>query len=71
MVHLRPGLHLPRHRTAPAGRAGSSWIHLDDGDTPLVWLQLDREHTSFAGMEICAFELGAAPALDPHRPACG
>ncbi|MEY2228965.1 hypothetical protein [Streptomyces sp. BF23-19] len=56
-------------RTAPADRADNSWIHLDDGDTPLVCLQLDREHTSFAGMEICAFELGPAPALDPRRPA--
>ncbi|MGZ9934428.1 hypothetical protein ACXNSR_31615 [Streptomyces sp. NC-S4] len=57
-------------RTAPADRVGSTWLHLDDGDTPLVLLQLDRGHTSFSGMEICAFELGPAPALDPHRPAC-
>ncbi|MFG2234756.1 hypothetical protein ACGFNX_33025 [Streptomyces sp. NPDC048723] len=57
-------------RTAPADRADNAWIHRDDGDTPLVRLQLDRGHTSFAGMEICSFELGPAPALDPHRPAC-
>ncbi|MGW6980298.1 hypothetical protein ACWGE1_12750 [Streptomyces sp. NPDC054932] len=56
-------------RTAPATRADSAWIHLDDEEAPRVWLQLDQDRTSFAGMEICAFDLGPAPALDPHRPA--
>ncbi|MGW3321217.1 hypothetical protein [Streptomyces virginiae] len=57
-------------RTAPADRAGNCWIHLEDGDAPLVWLRLDLDHTSFAGMEICAFDLGpAAAARDPRRPA--
>ncbi|MER7767202.1 hypothetical protein [Kitasatospora sp. NPDC096140] len=55
-------------RTAPASRADSSWLHLDDDDAPRVWLQFDRDHTSFAGMEICEFDLGPVPALDPNRP---
>ncbi|MET8331804.1 hypothetical protein [Streptomyces sp. NPDC005181] len=55
-------------RTAPAARADSAWIHLDDEETPRVWLQLNRDHTSFAGMEICEFVLGPSPALDPDRP---
>ena len=56
-------------RTAPAARASNAWIHLDDEDEgeeerePRVWLQLDLDHTSFAGMEICEFDLG--PALAP------
>ncbi|MEU4504903.1 hypothetical protein [Streptomyces sp. NPDC024089] len=54
-------------RTAPTDRADSTWIHLDD-EAPRVWLQFDRDHTSFAGMEICEFELGPAPALDLDRP---
>ncbi|MFB8038978.1 hypothetical protein ACFC5Z_40000 [Streptomyces sp. NPDC056004] len=54
-------------RTAPTGCADSAWIHLDD-EAPRVWLQFDRDHTSFAGMEICEFELGPAPALDLDRP---
>ncbi|MFF1497697.1 hypothetical protein [Streptomyces sp. NPDC058304] len=56
-------------RTAPATRADSTWIHLDDEEAPRVWLQLDRDQASFAGMEICEFDLGPAPALDPDRPA--
>ncbi|MFK0152012.1 hypothetical protein ACIQVL_04830 [Streptomyces sp. NPDC090499] len=56
-------------RTAPAAHAGSAWIHLDDEEEPRVWLQLDRDRTSFVGMEICEFDLGPAPALDPDRPA--
>ena len=36
----------------------NAWIHLDDEDSPRVWLQLDRGHTSFAGMEICEYTLG-------------
>ncbi|MEV0475046.1 hypothetical protein [Streptomyces prunicolor] len=58
-------------QTAPATRAYNAWIHLDDedADEPLVWLQLDLDQTSFAGMEICEFVLGPAPALDPDRPA--
>jgi hypothetical protein len=55
-------------RTAPAAHADNAWIHLDDEDAPRVWLQLDRDHTSFAGMEICEFDLGPASALDPDRP---
>ncbi|WP_329138855.1 hypothetical protein OG552_31845 [Streptomyces sp. NBC_01476] len=55
-------------RTAPEGRAENAWIHLDDGEEPRVWLQLDRDQASFAGMEICEFRLGPAPALDPDRP---
>ncbi|MFE3767153.1 hypothetical protein ACFXPI_35965 [Streptomyces sp. NPDC059104] len=56
-------------RTAPAGRADSAWIHFDDDAAPGLWLQLDLDHASFAGMEICGFALGPAPALDPDRPA--
>ncbi|MCB5163802.1 hypothetical protein LG634_02950 [Streptomyces bambusae] len=56
-------------RTAPADRADNVWVHLDDEEAPRVWLQLDRDHTSVAGMEVCEFALGPAPALDPHRPA--
>jgi hypothetical protein len=60
----------PCRRSAGAGEApDSTWIHLDDEEAPRVWLQLDRDHTSFAGMEICELELGSAPALDPDRPA--
>ncbi|MFD8750356.1 hypothetical protein ACFV0O_05145 [Kitasatospora sp. NPDC059577] len=55
-------------RTAPAARADNAWIHLDD-EAPRVWLQLDRDRTSFAGMEICEFDPGPATALDPDRPA--
>ncbi|MFD9490438.1 hypothetical protein G3I62_39650 [Streptomyces sp. SID14446] len=55
-------------RTAPADCADSVWIHLDD-DVPRVWLQWDRDHASFAGMEICELDLGPAPALDLDRPA--
>ncbi|MER6445722.1 hypothetical protein [Streptomyces venezuelae] len=55
--------------TAPAPRASGAWIHVDDEEAPRVWLQLDQDRSSFAGMEICAFDLGPAPALDPHRPA--
>ncbi|MEV7525155.1 hypothetical protein [Streptomyces sp. NPDC091371] len=55
-------------RTGPALRAANAWIHLDDGETPRVWLQLDQDDASFAGMEICDFELGPASALDPDRP---
>lgn len=44
-------------RTVPTDRAESTWIHLDD-EVPCVWLQFDRDHTSFAGMEICEFDLG-------------
>ncbi|MFE2141388.1 hypothetical protein ACFXA3_06435 [Streptomyces sp. NPDC059456] len=55
-------------RTAPADRGGdSTWIHLDD-EAPRVWLQFDRDRTSFAGMEICEFDLGPAPALDLDQP---
>ncbi|MFB0631749.1 hypothetical protein [Streptomyces sp. AB3(2024)] len=56
-------------RTAPAGRADSAWIHFDNDEAPGVWLQLDRDRVSFAGMEICGFDLGPAPDLDPDRPA--
>lgn len=56
-------------RTAPAARADHGRIHLDDEQGPRVWLQLDLDGTTFAGMEICAFERGPAPALDPDRPA--
>ncbi|MEU4953477.1 hypothetical protein [Streptomyces lavendulae] len=45
-------------RTAPEGRAGSTWIHFDGDVAPGVWLQPDRERESFAGMEICGFDLG-------------
>ncbi|WP_405995117.1 hypothetical protein [Streptomyces sp. NBC_00986] len=55
-------------RTAPTTRAANGWIHLDDEDAPRVWLQLDQDHASFAGMDICEFDLGPAPALDPDRP---
>ncbi|MFI6624889.1 hypothetical protein [Streptomyces sp. NPDC050528] len=55
-------------RTAPTTRAADAWFHFDDEDAPRVWLQLDQDHASFAGMEICEFELGPAPALDPDRP---
>lgn len=44
-------------KTAPSGSADSLWIHLEDEDTPYVWLQLAQSHTTFAGMEICDFEL--------------
>ncbi|MYS09026.1 hypothetical protein GTW71_21895 [Streptomyces sp. SID6041] len=54
-------------RTAPASCADSAWIHLND-EVPRVWLQLDRDHASFAGMEICEFDLGSTPALDLDRP---
>ncbi|MER7196146.1 hypothetical protein [Streptomyces flaveolus] len=54
-------------RTAPDGCAGSTWVHLED-EAPRVWLQFDRDRTSFAGMEICEFDLGPAPALDLDRP---
>ncbi|MFD4862755.1 hypothetical protein [Streptomyces atratus] len=54
-------------RTAPTGCADSVWIHLDD-EVPRVWLQFDRDQASFAGMEICEFDLGPAPALDLGRP---
>ncbi|MGI5337586.1 hypothetical protein ACQEVS_09420 [Streptomyces sp. CA-181903] len=54
-------------RTAPADRAGGTWIHLDD-EAPRVWLQFDRNHTSFAGMEICEFDLGPPPASDLDLP---
>lgn len=50
-------------RTAPVDCADSAWIILD-GEEPRVWLQLDRDHASFAGMEICEFDLGPAPVLD-------
>ncbi|KPI15850.1 hypothetical protein OK006_10766 [Actinobacteria bacterium OK006] len=33
-----------------------------------MWLQLDRDHASFAGMEICEFDLGPALVLDLDRP---
>jgi hypothetical protein len=33
-----------------------------------VWLHLDRDHASFAGMKICGFDLGPAPVLDLDRP---
>ncbi|XUL89826.1 hypothetical protein ACQ86D_27040 [Streptomyces galilaeus] len=49
-------------RTAPDNRAASTWIHLDDEEEPRVWLQLDLERTSFAGMEILEFDLGPAHA---------
>ncbi|MFG2979027.1 hypothetical protein ACGFYY_39320 [Streptomyces sp. NPDC048331] len=55
----------PTLRTAPAPRADSTWIELDDAEAPLVRLQLDQDRTSFAGIEICAVDLGPAPALDP------
>ena len=55
-------------RTAPTTRAANAWFHVDDEDAPRVWLQLDQDHASFAGMEICEFDLGPAPALDPDRP---
>jgi hypothetical protein len=55
-------------QTAAAGSRDNAWIHLEDED-PRVWLQLDRGHTSFAGMEICDFALGPALELDPLRPA--
>ncbi|MET9479065.1 hypothetical protein [Streptomyces sp. NPDC006638] len=54
-------------RTAPVGNADSAWIILDD-EEPRVWLQLDRDQGSFAGMEICEFDLGPAPVLDLDRP---
>ncbi|MFI0739386.1 hypothetical protein ACH4PU_15050 [Streptomyces sp. NPDC021100] len=54
-------------RTAPADRADSTWLHFDD-EAPRVWLQFDRDRTSFAGMEICEFDLGPAPASDLDRP---
>ncbi|PWK66682.1 hypothetical protein BCL76_110168 [Streptomyces sp. CG 926] len=56
-------------RTAPAAQADNLWIHLDDEEAPRVWLQLAQGHDSFAGMEICEFDLGPASALDPDRPA--
>ncbi|MFJ9245390.1 hypothetical protein [Streptomyces sp. NPDC101776] len=54
-------------RTAPVGRADSAWIVLDD-EEPRVWLQLDRDHASFAGMEIWEFDLGPDLVLDLDRP---
>ncbi|MEU2833555.1 hypothetical protein ABZ667_33720 [Streptomyces lavendulae] len=45
-------------RTAPEGRVDSTWIHFDGDEAPGVWLQLDRNRESFAGMEICGFDLG-------------
>ncbi|WP_225638976.1 hypothetical protein [Streptomyces solaniscabiei] len=54
-------------RTAPDGYADGTWVHLD-GEVPRVWLQFDRDRSSFAGMEICEFDLGPAPALDLDRP---
>jgi hypothetical protein len=56
-------------QTAAAGSRDNAWIHLDDEDSPRVWLQLDRGHTSFAGMEICEYTLGPASELDSLRPA--
>lgn len=55
-------------RTAPAGRADSLWLLFDEAEEPSVWVQFDRDHASFAGMEILEFKLGPAPALDPDRP---
>ncbi|MBZ4322500.1 hypothetical protein [Streptomyces huiliensis] len=55
-------------RTAPVGCADGNWVHIDD-EVPRVWLQSGRDQTSFVGMEICEFDLGPAPALDPDRPA--
>ncbi|MEU6105809.1 hypothetical protein [Streptomyces flaveolus] len=54
-------------RTAPDGCADTTWFPLDD-EAPRVRLQFDRGRTSFAGMEICEFDLGPAPALDLDRP---
>ncbi|WP_406290552.1 hypothetical protein [Embleya sp. NBC_00896] len=56
-------------RSGPTARADIAWVHLDDEEEPRVWLQLDRDRTSFVGMEICEFVLGPAPALDSERPA--
>ena len=55
--------------TAAVGSADSTWIHLEDGEIPQVWLQFDLTHSSFAGMDICEFGLGPAPVSDPYRPA--
>lgn len=55
-------------RTSAAGSGDNAWIDLED-EEPRVWLQLDRGHTSFAGMDILEFALGPAPELDPLRPA--
>ncbi|MFG2392704.1 hypothetical protein ACGFYF_27955 [Streptomyces lavendulae] len=55
-------------RTAPEGRADSTWIHFDGDVAPGVWLQLDRDRESFAGMEICGFDLGADPGRPSGRP---
>jgi len=45
-------------RTGNVELAGSAWIHLDDDDTPRVWLQLDEEMKAIVGMEIHEFDLG-------------
>jgi hypothetical protein len=56
-------------KTAPDGVADIAWVHLEDEDTPYVWLQLAQGRASFAGMEICDFVLGHATEADPLRPA--
>lgn len=56
-------------KTAPDGVADNAWVHLEDEDAPYVWLQLAQGHASFAGMEICEYVLGPAPASDQLRPA--
>uniref|UniRef100_A0AAU2JHW4 Uncharacterized protein n=1 Tax=Streptomyces sp. NBC_00049 TaxID=2903617 RepID=A0AAU2JHW4_9ACTN len=55
-------------RTDPATQGDSAWIHLDDEEAPRVWLQLDGEHASFTGTEICEFDPGPASAFDADRP---
>lgn len=50
----------PYLRTGDVAAADSAWIHLDDDDAPRVWLQLDRDHVTFVGMEIHEFDLDSA-----------
>jgi hypothetical protein len=47
----------------------NAWIDLEgDDEEPTVWLQLNRGHTSFAGMEILEFDLGPVTRGHARRP---